>query len=256
MTKPVCLVVGAGAGIGGTVGSRFAQEGYHTVFCRRSNKQGLQQLVEGVHEAGGEASGFLLDVIEERAIEDRISDIEKNIGPIEIVVFNIGAQTGFHSLEETSDKVFERSWRIATLGLFRMASMLCPIMAQRGHGTILVTSSTAAVRGNSNQHAHSAAMGGRRMLCQSLNAEFAPQGIHLVHILIDSIVDAPDTVGKILGEERFQALRQSKGLENEGLVLPEKVAETYVHLANQHRSTWTFELDLRPFSDTPWWNHS
>ncbi len=94
------------------------------------------------------------------------------------------------------------------------------------------------------------------MLCQTLNAEYASQGVHVVHILVDGMVDAPDTLGKILGPERFQALREERGLEHDGLVLPEEAAETYFHLAHQHRSAWSHEVDLRPFSETPWWNSS
>ena len=98
-------------------------------------------------------------------------------------------------------------------------------------------------------------MGGRRMLCQTLNAEFAPKGIHVVHIVIDGAVDAPDTLGKMLGAERFQQLRETRGMEHDGLMLPAKIADTYVHLAQQHRSVWTHEIDLRAFSDRAWWNH-
>ena len=128
-------------------------------------------------------------------------------------------------------------------------------MTDRGHGTILVTSATAAVRGNAGQHSHAAAMGGRRMLCQSLNAELSPKGIHVAHIIVDGAVDAPDTLGKMLGPERFAALRESRGGEHDGLMLPEKIADTYFHIAQQHRSVWTHEIDMRSFSDRPWWNH-
>ena len=143
---------------------------------------------------------------------------------------------------------------MADLGLFRVAKVLMPIMEEREKGTFLVTSATAAMRGNKTQHSHAAAMGGRRMLCQSLNDEFASKGIHIVHIVVDGAVDAPDTLGKMLGKEMFQQLRESKGMENDGLILPDKVAETYYHLSQQHRSTWTHELDLRAFSDMAWWN--
>ncbi|MCY3564986.1 MAG: SDR family oxidoreductase, partial [Gammaproteobacteria bacterium] len=146
-------------------------------------------------------------------------------------------------------------WRMATFALFRMAKVLLPIIEQRGSGTFLVTSATAAIRGNAGQHSHAAAMGGRRMLCQTLNAEYAPKGIHVAHILVDGAVDAPDTLGKMLGEEAFRKLREKRGLEKDGLLLPEKMAETYFHLAHQHRSAWTHELDLRSFSDLAWWNH-
>ena len=253
--KPVCLVIGAGAGIGGNVGMRFAAEGYHSVLCRRSDQYGLDKLVADIQTEGGEATGFLLNAIQPDTIEKLVEAIERDTGPIETVIYNLGAQIGDRTLADTSYKAFEMGWRIATQGLFRLASSVCPLMEARGHGSIIVTSATAAVRGNSGQHSHASAMGGRRMLCQSLNAEMGPKGIHIAHVLIDGAVDAPDTLGKMLGPEQFQALRESRGLEHDGLMLPEKIAETYLHLAQQHRSTWTHEIDLRSFTDLAWWNH-
>jgi NAD(P)-dependent dehydrogenase (short-subunit alcohol dehydrogenase family) len=255
MPQPVCLVIGAGAGIGGTVGRRFAAGAYHAVLCRRSDQQGLDALVAQIAAEGGQASGLLLNAVEADALETLITTTERDTGPIEVLVFNLGAQIGDRALQDTSYKSFEMCWRLATFALFRVASVLCPIMAARGRGSLLVTSSTAAVRGNAGQHAHAAAMGGRRMLCQSLNAEFGPQGLHVAHILIDGAVDAPDTLGKMLGAEAFQTLRESRGMENDGLMLPAMIADTYWHIAHQHRSTWTHELDLRSFGDRAWWNH-
>ena len=253
--KPVCLVIGAGAGIGGTVGKKFASEGYHAVLCRRSDQEGLDKLVGDIKAAGGEASGRLLNAIEDGAIEELISSVESDIGPIEAVIYNLGAQIGNRPLEDTTYKAFEMGWRLATFGLFRTAKTVCPLMEERGGGKILITSATAAVRGNAGQHSHAAAMGGRRMLCQTLNAQYAPKGIHVAHILVDGAVDAPDTLGKLLGPEQFQKLRDTRGAAD-GLLLPEKVAETYYHIANQHRSVWTHELDLRSYSDVAWWNHA
>jgi NAD(P)-dependent dehydrogenase (short-subunit alcohol dehydrogenase family) len=253
--KPVCLVIGAGAGIGGTVGKRFAAEGYHAVLCRRSDQSGLDTLVTDIQAQGGDASGYLLNVVNEGVVEKLVAAVEQDIGPIEVVIFNLGAQIGDRGLQDTSYKAFERCWHIATFSLFRTASVVCPLMVERGKGSIIVTSATAAVRGNAGQHAHAAAMGARRMLCQSLNAEFGPKGLHIAHVLVDGAGDAPDTLGKMLGEERFKALRETRGMDNDGLILPEKVADTYLHLAQQHRSTWTHELDIRSFTDLAWWNH-
>ena len=253
--KPVCLVIGAGAGIGGNVGKKFAREGYHAVLCRRSNEDGLNGLVAEIEAEGGSASGFLLNAVDADSIEDRVAAVEADIGPIDVVVYNLGAQVGDRTLAETSYKTFELGWRMGTFGLFRLASSVCPLMEARGQGAILVTSATSAVRGNAGQHSHAAAMGGRRMLCQSLNAQFASKGIHVAHIVIDGAVDAPDTLGKMLGAENFQKLRETRGNEHDGLMLPAKIAETYYHIAQQHRSVWTHELDLRAFSDLAWWNH-
>ncbi len=253
--KSVCLVLGAGAGIGGHVGKKFAEEGYHVVLARRSDKQGLDRLVNDISEAGGTADGLLLNAVEDDAIENLIAHIEKEIGAIEVVIFNLGAQFGDRPLADTNHKLFELGWRMTAFALFRLAKAVVPLMVERGGGKILVTSATSAMRGNAGQHAHAAAIGGRRMLCQSLNAEFAPQNIHICHILIDAAVEAPDTLGKLLGDELYAKLLQERAGGKDGMVIPEKLAETYYHLAHQHRSAWTNEIDIRPFSDQPWWNN-
>ena len=213
-------------------------------------------MVKNIEDQGGSANGYIMNAIEDNAIEEVITSIESDIGPIEVLVYNLGAQTGMKLLDQTSHKEFEWGWRMASFGLFRAAKVLCPLMLERGKGTFLVTSATAAMRGNMNQHSHAAAMGARRMLCQSLNAEFSSQGIHVVHIVVDGAVDAPDTPGKMMGPEMYQKFRETKGMEHDGLLLPEKIADTYYHLAQQHRSSWTHELDMRAFSDAAWWNSS
>ena len=251
-TQRVCLVLGAGSGIGGHVGSRFAGAGYHVVLCRRSDESGLQQSVVDIEASGGSASGFILDATQPEAIESLVEQIETDLGPITVAIFNLGAQLGNRDLADTSLKQFELAWRMTSFGLFRLAKVLLPRMVERGSGVLLVTSATAAVRGNAGQHAHAAAIGGRRMLCQSLNAEFSSQGIHIAHIVIDGAVDSPDTLGKMLGPENFARFREALGPD--GLMDPGEIAETYFHIAHQHRSVWTFETDLRSFSDKPWWN--
>ena len=167
--KKVCLVVGAGAGIGGTVAKKFASEGYYAYLARRTDEKGLNKLIKEIKDGGGEASGSLLNVVDENSIEDLVNFVESEIGPIDTVIYNIGAQIGDRALAETSYKAFEMGWRMATFGLFRLAQAVTPKMKERQAGNIIVTSATSAVRGNKGQHSHAAAMGGRRMLCQSLN---------------------------------------------------------------------------------------
>ncbi|MDD9853019.1 MAG: SDR family NAD(P)-dependent oxidoreductase [Deltaproteobacteria bacterium] len=253
--KPVCLVLGAGAGIGGHVGKRFAAGGYHAVLVRRSDEEGLGRLVKAIEDAGGEATGRMLNAVEDGAIEDLVIHVERDIGPIEVALFNLGAQFGNRTLEETPNKLFELGWRMTSFALFRLAKTIAPIMAKRGGGKILVTSATSAMRGNAGQHAHAAAIGGRRLLCQSLNAELSVKGIHICHIYIDAAIEAPDTLGRLLGPELFKKLLEEKGGGKDELVIPEKVAETYWHIAHQHRSAWSHEVDIRPHSEQPWWNN-
>ncbi|QIQ85341.1 SDR family NAD(P)-dependent oxidoreductase [Erythrobacter sp.] len=254
--KPVFLVIGAGAGIGGQAAIRFAAGGYHAVLARRSDEESLARLVGAIEEAGGSATGTLVNAAEDGAIEALVERVERDIGPIGAMLYNLGAQIGNRSLADTSLRTFELGWRLACFGLFRLAHAAFPAMVDRArnggpHGTLLVTSATAAMRGNAGQHSHAAAMGGRRMLCQTLNAEFAPKGIHVAHVVVDGAVDSPDTLGKLLGD-KYEAFKARKGPE--GVIDPAVLAETYWHLAQQPRHCWTHEIDVRPWSDVAWWN--
>jgi NAD(P)-dependent dehydrogenase (short-subunit alcohol dehydrogenase family) len=254
--KPVFLVIGAGAGIGGNAAMRFAAGGYHAVLARRSDEAGLARMVDAIEAAGGTATGTLLNAAEDGSIEELVERTERDIGPIHCGLYNLGAQIGNRALDQTPHRIFELGWRLGTYGVFRLAHALFPHMVERArdggpHGTLLVTSATAAVRGNAGQHSHAAAMGGRRMLCQTLNAEFAPKGIHVAHVIVDGPVDAPDTLGKLLGN-KFEAFKAGKGAN--GVIDPAALAETYWHLAHQPRNCWSHEVDVRPWTDVPWWN--
>ena len=248
--KPVFLVLGAGAGIGGHVAARFARAGYHAVLARRSDADGLARLVDQIEAEGGSASGMLVDASEDGAIEDMVARTEADIGPVQTALYNLGAQIGTRPLPDTPHRIFELGWRLGTFGLFRLAHALFPAMVERAGGTLLVTSATASVRGNAGQHSHAAAMGGRRMLCQTLNAEFAPKGIHVAHVVIDGPVDSPP-LRKLLGD-RWDGFAAAKG--EGGIIDPATLAETYWHLAHQPANCWTHEIDVRPHNDVPWWN--
>ncbi len=253
--KPVCLVIGAGAGIGGHTAIRFAAGGYHAVLARRSDEDSLARLINRIEGDGGTATGTLLNAADDGAIEELVAQVEHDIGPIECALYNLGAQIGNRKLHDTPHKTFELGWRLGCFGVYRLAHAMFPAMVERAksgrHSTLLVTSATSAMRGNAGQHSHAAAMGGRRMLCQTLNAEFGPQGIHVAHIVVDGAVDAPDTLGKLLGD-KYEAFKAAKG--EEGVIDPAELAETYWHLAQQPRNCWTHEIDVRPWSDVAWWN--
>src|SRR5215475_5395083 len=124
--KPVCLVIGAGAGIGGTVARRFAQEGYHACLCRRSDADGLNGLVDAIKSDGGSATGVLLNAVESNSIEERVAAIEAGIGPIEVAVYNLGAQIGDRALKDTSPKAFETGWRLDVWSLSPCVGRVSP----------------------------------------------------------------------------------------------------------------------------------
>ena len=102
MEKPVCLVLGAGAGIGGNVAKRFAREGYHAVLARRSDQQGLDRLVGEIEADGGSADGLIVNAVLEDSIERLVETVETDIGPIEVAIFNLGAQIGSRTLRENT----------------------------------------------------------------------------------------------------------------------------------------------------------
>lgn len=252
--QKVCLILGAGSGIGGHVGKRFASEGFKVALARRSDRQGLDRLVGEINNSGGCATGYIMDAVKEGAIETLIETVEAELGAIDVCVFNLGAQFGNLGLAETSLERFELGWRLTSMALFRVAKSLLPKMVERGGGTLLVTSATAAMRGNKGQLAHASAIGGRRLLCQALSAEFAPQNIHIVHIVVDGAVDSPDTLGRMIGRDRLAEYKYSLGEGKYRLLEPAHIADTYFHMSQQHPSAWTFEVDLRTHHDLPWWN--
>lgn len=265
---PVALIIGAGAGIGQGVGAKFAAEGYHTVLVRRGagpnrlltdaddSKGALEEFAQRLRDAGGEATPRFADGTDPDEVADLIADVESNIGPIHFINYNIGAQVGTRSIEKTSYRIFELAWRMGSLGAFACAKEAAPYMIERGHGTIIYTSSTAAYRGNSGQHAHTMAMGGRMRLTQSLNAELGPQGIHIVHVNMDGLINAPETAGQFMkraNPEGYEAdLKHRKAREE--IIEPEDVANTYFHLHQQPKGIWTLDLDMRPWRTPAWFN--
>ena len=181
-----------------------------------------------------------------------VRTIERDIGPIEVALYNIGAQVGPRSLEKTSYRIFNLALSMGALGAFALAKELSPYMIGRRKGTLIYTSSTAAYRGNAGQHAHTAAMGARRNLTQSISAELAPQGIHVCHVNLDGAVDSPETIGRLM-PEAFAQMQEDKK-PNDEILLPESVADTYWHLHTQPRNAWTLDLDLRPWQEKAWFN--
>jgi len=257
-TNKVCLVLGAGAGVGQAVARRFAQEGFHVCCVRRGGgakslvgEEGrgrLETFCEQLRaDFGVGATALFADMTNPDDVKALIGRVEAEIGPIEVAVYNVGAQVGFRNLERTSYRIFEQAWRMGALGAFSMAKELAPFMLARGRGTLLYTSATAALRGNQGQHAHTSAMAGRRMLCQSLSHELGRQGIHVCHVVLDGPVNAPDTLGRM-----FPGMLDQ--LPADKILQPVSIAETYLALHRQSRNAWTLELDLRASGETAWFN--
>ena len=240
--KGVCLVVGAGDGLGSAVARAFAAEGLTVCITRRArNLDRLEALADEIRAAGGEAHAFGCDAREEAEVVALFDRIEAEIGPLEVVVFNIGANVRF-PIVETTARVFTKVWEMACFGGFLAGREAARVMAPRGRGTLIFTGATASVRGRDGFAAFAAAKAGLRALAQSLARELGPQGVHVAHVVIDGAVDGT-FIRSIRGEVDDLLARDS-------ILRPADIATAYVQLHRQPRSAWTHEMDLRPWSET------
>ena len=239
----VALIVGAGDATGGAIAQRFAREGYATCVTRRSLEK-LQTLLEQIKADGGIAHGFASDARKEEEVVALVEQIESTIGPIEVLVFNIGANAPSNILEETARKYF-KIWEMACFGGFlngrevakRMVTRASPERKQ----TIIFTGATASLRGSANFAAFAGAKHALRALAQSMARELGPRGIHVAHVIIDGAIDTAfirDTF-----PERYALKAQ------DGIVNPDHIADQYWLLHQQPRDAWTHELDLRPYME-------
>lgn len=240
--KGVCLVVGAGDGLGSAVARAFAAEGLTVCMTRRArNLDRLEALAEDIRAAGGEAHAFGCDAREESEVVALFDRIEAEIGPLEVVVFNIGANVRF-PIVETTARVFTKVWEMACFAGFLTGREAARILAPRGRGTLIFTGATASIRGREGFAAFAAAKAGLRALAQSLARELGPQGVHVAHVVIDGAVDGT-FIRSVRGEVDDLLARDS-------ILKPADVAAAYVQLHRQPRSAWTHEMDLRPWSET------
>jgi NAD(P)-dependent dehydrogenase (short-subunit alcohol dehydrogenase family) len=239
--QPVALVVGAGDATGGAVARRFARGGY-TVCATRRHADKLQPLLERIRAEGGTAHGFGSDARQEDQVIALVEQIESTIGPIEVLVFNIGANERASILDETARRYF-KIWEMACLAGFLNGREVARRMVARagdGHqGTILFTGATASLRGSAGFAAFAGAKHALRALAQSMARELGPRGIHVAHVIVDAAIDTAFIRDNF--PERY-ALKQQ-----DGIVDPEHIAETYWMLHRQPRDAWTHELDLRPW---------
>lgn len=237
--QKVVLVIGAGDATGGEIAKRFAREGYIACVTRRQ-AQKLQPLLDEIRAAGGQAHGFGSDARKEEEVAELVDTIERDIGPIEAFVFNIGANVPCSILDETPRKYF-KIWEMACFAGFLTAQAVARRMVNRERGTLLFTGATAGTRGAAGFAAFAGAKHGLRALAQSMARELGPRNIHVAHVVVDGAIDTAfirDTF-----PERY-ALK-----DQDGILDPAHIADSYWFLHAQPRDAWTFELDLRPWME-------
>jgi NAD(P)-dependent dehydrogenase (short-subunit alcohol dehydrogenase family) len=237
--KGAALIIGAGDALGGAVAHRFARAGFVAVPSRRKADQ-LQGLVDDIREAGFAAQGLACDARDEDQIIALFDRIESDIGPVEVAVFNAGAQHNA-PISDMTARIYRQVWESATFGGFLMGREAARRMAPRGRGTIIFTGATASMRSGSGFAAFAGAKYALRALSQSMARELGPQGIHVAHVIIDGMIES-DAV-----KQKFPQRTAAKG--QDGMLDPAAIAESYYQIHTQHRSAWSWEIDLRPWAE-------
>lgn len=239
IVKKAILVIGAGDSTGGAIAKRFAREGYIACVTRRTADK-LVPLVDEIKAAGGQAYGFGSDARKEEDMVSLVEHIEKEIAPIEVAVFNIGANVRF-GITETTARVYFKVWEMACFGGFLMGREVAKQMLPRERGSIIFTGATASLRGREGFAAFAGAKHGLRALAQSMARELGPKGIHVAHPIVDGAIDTEFIRSNF--PERYATKDQG------GIVSPDSIAQIYWQLHQQPRDAWTHELDIRPWQE-------
>jgi NAD(P)-dependent dehydrogenase (short-subunit alcohol dehydrogenase family) len=240
MKTDVCCVVGAGDATGSAIARRFAREGY-TVCVARRTTAALQPLVEQIAADGGRAVAFGLDARREDQVTGFFERVEAEVGPVGVVVFNVGGNVRFPILETTAQKYF-KVWEMCAMAGFLVGREAARVMLPRGRGTLLFTGATASLRGAAGFAAFAGGKAALRALAQSMARELGPEGLHVAHVVIDGLIDTA------FARENFAQRVAAAGPD--GILDPNHIAEAYWWLHRQPRDAWTFELDLRPAVET------
>jgi NAD(P)-dependent dehydrogenase (short-subunit alcohol dehydrogenase family) len=231
MARRTLLLTGIAEGLGAAIAETFAQAGHDVIGLARSTRSN-EQVTRRVEAAGGRYRHLGCDITRTAELA---AAIKPHADRIDVLIHNPQLLT-VKPFEQTTTDEFEQAWRVACLGAVIAAQAVIPHMAARQRGMIILTGATAGIRGGANFSAFASAKFALRGLAQSLAREYGPKGVHVAHVVLDGLIDAPQT------EQRF-------GSQATGRMDPRFIAQAYLDLSTQPPSTWTQEMDLRPFSE-------
>lgn len=223
MSEGVALITGAGPGLGAALGRRFAAGGFTVALAARQ-----ATAVDAAARTIPGAQAFTCDVSDEAQVGGLFARLERDMGPVEVAVQNASAGHGKVSILDLEVARLQTAWRVTALGGFLVGREAARRMAGRGRGSILFTGATASLRGSAGFAAFAQGKFALRAIAQSMARELGPKGIHVAHMVIDG------GIGDDAGDARLK---------------PDAIAEAYWQVHAQHRSAWTFEVDLRPWGE-------
>src|SRR5712692_5968188 len=233
-SQSVAVVVGVGEGLGAALARRFAER-YAVALVARGQEK-LDELAREITDAGGRAFAVPADVSKPDTIDPACERVRRELGEVDVLLYN-AAMRPFGRLMETKPSTFETTWRVNAFGAFLWSRAVVPAMLARGRGVILFTGATAGTKPFATSAAFGPAKFALRGLAQVMARDLGPQGLHVAYVNIDGAIDMPF----------IHRLRPD--LPKEDMLDPAAIAETYWHIAHQDRSTWTQELDVRPFKE-------
>ena len=241
MDKCSAVIIGVGPeqGLGASLANFFAGKGLHVLIAGRSENK-LLKVAERINQAGGTATSVIADATVERDVAHLFKIAQRDGYRIDIAAYNVDSNIP-SPLLETDTETFTQLWQQNCLGAFFFGKEAVNAMKDQRKGTVFFTGATASLRAKPPFTAFAAAKAGLRALAQGMAREFSPQGIHIVHTIIDGVIDGERA------RTQFPDYVKTKG--QEGLLQLDAIAETYWAIHQQHASAWTHELDLRPFKE-------
>ncbi len=235
----VIIGVGPERGLGATLAKRFAAEGLQVFIAGRSEEK-LQRVAESIRQKAGKVSCVVADATQEHDVCHLFDVIKREGSELSIAVYNVDSNIP-GAILETESETFTKLWQQNCFGAFLFAKEAIASMKPNHQGTLFFTGATASLRARPPFTAFASAKAALRALAQGLAREFSPQGIHVVHTIIDGVINGDRAA------EQFPEYYQTKG--EEGLLKLDAIAESYWAIHSQHPSAWTHELDLRPFKE-------
>ncbi len=230
--RPVALVSGVGPGTGAAIARRFARGGYDVAMLARS-KERLDDLEREVEHA----RGYPCDVTDEAQLDATIERVRADLGAPKVLVHNaVGG--AFATFLEIEPKVLNDNFQVNTMALLHLARRLAPAMIEAGEGAIIVTGNTSALRGRAKFAGFAPTKAAQRILAEAIAREVGPQGVHVAYVVIDAVIDLEWTRAMF-----------SKPAGDPFFIQPSAIAEEVWHVANQERSAWSFNVEVRPFAE-------
>lgn len=237
MKTAIVIGVGPDRGLGAQLGQRFAAEGLHVILAGRTAAN-LDAVADAIAAAGGTATPVVTDATDEAqvaALFDRAG------ADLDLAIYNAGNNTPGR-IADMEASYFEASWRVCCFGGFLFGREAVRRMAPTGGGTLLFTGASASLRGRPNFGAFNSSKAALRNLAMAMAKEYATDGIHVGHVVVDGAVDGD----KIRSRRPEIADR----LGDDGMLSIEGIVDSYVFLYRQPQRAWTFEVDLRTFKET------